>query len=349
MARSGVTYHDVVKAAEAIKTQDQEPTVDRVREHLGTGSKSTIAPLLKRWRTNHGHNADTGGLSNDLVAAVKSLHERLQQEADHRIEQAHQEFKATSDELRKELDKVNNTNTQLTVREQSLEKQIEQLTEEKNRQSRSLEDMRVAFAKVESQRDETLALTTDLKETVTELKQENKDIREHFEHYQQRTAEDRQQERDQFRSANQQLQDQIQGLQGQLVQAESRTSELFGIKEQLQRSVAELEQANVTLNSELGRKTEDLKNLKRNLEEAVKQNQESQEKNEQLAEQITALTHQKAEADKEVAVLSQALATVKSELKNTQDKVEFLNDENRVILQEKAVIQGRFKQLQDSL
>ena len=46
MARAGVTYHDVAKAAEAIKTQGQEPTVDRVREHMGTGSKSTIAPLL---------------------------------------------------------------------------------------------------------------------------------------------------------------------------------------------------------------------------------------------------------------------------------------------------------------
>ena len=46
MARAGVTYHDVAKAAEAIKSQRQEPTVDRVREHLGTGSKSTIAPLL---------------------------------------------------------------------------------------------------------------------------------------------------------------------------------------------------------------------------------------------------------------------------------------------------------------
>lgn len=40
MARAGVTYHDIVKAAEAISTHGQEPTVDRVREHLGTGSKA---------------------------------------------------------------------------------------------------------------------------------------------------------------------------------------------------------------------------------------------------------------------------------------------------------------------
>jgi len=92
MARAGVTYHDIAKAAEAIKTQGQEPTVDRVREHLGTGSKSTIAPLLKRWRSDNGEAADVSGLPNDLVEVVKSLHERVQQMADHRIEQARQEF-----------------------------------------------------------------------------------------------------------------------------------------------------------------------------------------------------------------------------------------------------------------
>lgn|GEM_PF-6641372 len=40
MARAGVTYHDVAKAAEVIKNQRQEPTMDRVREQLGTGSKA---------------------------------------------------------------------------------------------------------------------------------------------------------------------------------------------------------------------------------------------------------------------------------------------------------------------
>jgi chromosome segregation ATPase len=349
MARAGVTYHDVVKAAEAIKTQGLEPTVDRVREHLGTGSKSTIAPLLKRWRSDNGAVADIGGLPNDLVAAVKSLHERLQQEADHRIEQARQEFKETNDELRKELASASNTISQYTTRQKDLEKQVEQLNEEKNLQSQSVEDLRVALAKMETKRDEAIARATDLKEAVTELKQENKDIRDHFEHYQQRTAEDRQQERDQFRITNQQLQDQIQDLRGQLDQAESRASELVDIKEQLQRSVGELEQANTTLNNELGRKTEEIRSLKSDLDEAVKQNQESQNINGQLAKQITALTSQKAEIDKDIAVLSQALESAKSELKIAQDKVAFLNDENKVILQEKAVIQGQYKQLQKSL
>ena len=65
-------------------------------------------------------------------------------------------------------------------------------------------------------------------------------------------------------------------------------------------------------------------------------------------------THQpeqqmEADADKQVAVLSQALEVTKTDLKASQNRAEVLSDENKLILQEKAVIQGQFKQLQESL
>lgn len=349
MARAGVTYHDVAKAAEAIKSQRQEPTVDRVREHLGTGSKSTIAPLLKRWRSDNGEAVDTGGLPNDLIEVVKSLHERVQQMADHRIEQARQEFEGFNQELRKELTDAKNTIVQLTARQQDLDSQIERQNKEKGEAEKSLEDARVSLVKAESQRDEAIARTTELKGSVAELKQENKDIREHFEHYQQRTAEDRQQEREQFRTITQGLKDQIRDLQHRLTQAESKASELSEANAQLHSNAGKLEQANVTLNRELNGKIEDIQDLKRDLEDAVTKYRDFQHKNEQLVENMAVITTQKVDVDKQVAVLSQALETAKAERKASQDKIAFLTDENKVILQEKALIQGQFKQLQDSL
>lgn len=349
MARAGVTYHDVAKAAEAIKNLRQEPTVDRVREHLGTGSKSTIAPLLKRWRSDNGEAADIGGLPNDLIEVVKSLHERVQQMADHRIEQARQEFEGFNQELRKELTDAKNTIVQLTARQQDLDSQIERQNKEKGEAEKSLEDARISLVKAESQRDEAITRTTELKGSVAELKQENKDIREHFEHYQQRTAEDRQQEREQFRAVTQGLKDQVRDLQHRLTQAESKASELFEGNAQLQSNAGKLEQANVTLNRELNGKIEDIQDLKRELEDALTKYRDFQHKNEQLAENVAVMTTQKADVSKELAVLSQALETTKAELKTCQDKITFLTDENKVILQEKAVIQGQFKQLQGSL
>lgn len=349
MARAGVTYYDVAKAAETIKAGGREPTVDRVREQLGTGSRSTIAPLLKRWRSDNDGDAEVSGLPHDLVDVVKSLHERVQQMADQRIEQARLEFEALNDERHKRLTEANTTIVQLTAHQQDMEVQIELLNNEKRHQSQSLEDTRINLAKTESQRDEAVARSSELKETVTELKQENRDIRDHFEHYQQRTAEDRQQERDQFRATNQQLHDQVHNLQGRLTQAESRKSELLDANAKLQRAVDELEQANASLTSEVSRKIEDIQSLTRNAEEALKGMREYQHKNDQLTEKVAVITGMKAEAEKNVAVLSQALEDTNTRLKASQDKVEFLSDENKVILQEKAVIQGQFKQLQSSL
>lgn len=349
MARAGVTYYDVAKAAETIKAGGQEPTVDRVREQLGTGSRSTIAPLLKRWRSDNDGDAEVSGLPHDLVDVVKSLHERMQQMADQRIEQIRQEFDALNDERHKRLTEANTTIVQLTARQQDMGAQLELLNEEKRQQSRSLEDIRVALAKVESQRDEAIARSTELKETVTELKQENRDIRDHFEHYQQRTAEDRQQERDQFRAANQQLSAQVQHLREQLTQAESRGSGLFDANAKLQRSVDQLEKANAILTSEVSQKIENIQSLTRDAEEALIRNREYQHKHEQLTEKVAVITGMKAEAEKNVAVLSQALEDANTRLKASQDKVELLTEESKVILQEKAVIQGQFKQLQSSL
>lgn len=349
MARAGVTYHDIAKAAEAIKSQRQEPTVDRVREHLGTGSKSTIAPLLKRWRSDNGETADIGGLPNDLVEVVKSLHERVQQMADHRIEQARQEFKELNEELRKKLNDADNTVAQLNARQKDLEMQIGQLTDEVVQKTQALEDARIKLTKAELQRDEAVTRTTELKANVTELKQENRDIRDHFEHYQQRTAEDRQQEREQFRTTNQQMQDQLRELRGHLAQTEIRISEQTETNRRQQQITEELERISTGLSRELSEKAKTIEKLDNELEVALSKSLEHQQQKDKLAEQLAAIELQKADADKEVALLSQSLETTKATLKSTQDKVMLLTDENKVILQEKAVIQGQFKQLQSSL
>lgn len=349
MARAGVTYHDVAKAAATIKTQGQEPTVDRVREHLGTGSKSTIAPLLKRWRSENGDVADLGGLPNDLVEALKSLHERTQHIADDRVEQAKQAFKTAKDELESDLAKAHNTIAQFTARQQDLERQAARLNEETNRQRKSLEEAQANLAKTEAQRDDAIIRVAEIKVTVNELKQENRDIRDHFEHYQQRTADERQQEREQHRTTTQMLQDQGQELKRQLTQAETTASKLLDTNSQLQNRVNELEESNAALNNEVSRQTESIRSLNRELDAAVTKIREYQDKQDQSAEQLSILALHNTAADKEVALLSQALDASKTELKVSRDKIVFLADENKVLLQEKAVIQGQFKQLQESL
>tara|TARA_R110000737_G_scaffold156176_1_gene184945 strand:- start:515 stop:868 length:354 start_codon:yes stop_codon:yes gene_type:complete len=99
----------------------------------------------------------------------------------------------------------------------------------------------------------------------------------------------------------------------------------------------------------LDRQVVDIQNLEHQLNDASVKSREQQHKSEQLVDNIAALTSQKADVDKQVAVLSQALEATKTDMIAAQNRVGVLFDENKMILQEKAVIQGQFKQLQESL
>ena len=50
MARSGIRYEDVKEAAETLLGRGLNPTIQRVREVLGTGSNTTISEHLKQWQ-----------------------------------------------------------------------------------------------------------------------------------------------------------------------------------------------------------------------------------------------------------------------------------------------------------
>jgi chromosome segregation ATPase len=81
MARLGIGYEHVSKAALELARAGQAVTVDNVRLRLGgTGSKSTIAPLLKRWKTeNIGGTDGHPSLPLDLARSVQRLYEEVEQ------------------------------------------------------------------------------------------------------------------------------------------------------------------------------------------------------------------------------------------------------------------------------
>src|SRR5580658_6888142 len=83
MGRAGVTLQEVEKAALQLQGRGKNPSVDAVREVIGTGSKSTIAQHLRDWKAQQSYSS--GKLPQDLLALVTGLWERLNLQADQRI------------------------------------------------------------------------------------------------------------------------------------------------------------------------------------------------------------------------------------------------------------------------
>lgn len=324
MSRSGVTYIDVTKAAGAIKRCGQEPTVDRVREHLGTGSKSTISPLLKRWRSDNARTLDENELPNDLVEAVKSLHERMEKIADHKIEQAQAEFESRAEVLCQELEEAHNTAAQLNIRQKDLERQLQASKEKEQSLIMSLEEMTLAAAKSGFQKDEMLLRVAELKVSI----------------------EGRQQECDQFRSTNHQQQIQIQRLTIELSKAEELISEQINELAHSQEIIDKKASKNYLLQEQLTSKQMGLEALDIKYQAAIEKNQELSNKTETQEEKVLSLASLCSSKEKENELLKNSMEKAETELRETKDRMSLLADENKIILQEKAVIQGRFKQLE---
>ncbi len=58
MARSGIQYSDVQHAIDTLLARGDTPSVQRIREVLGTGSFTTISEHFRLWRTEREQNRD---------------------------------------------------------------------------------------------------------------------------------------------------------------------------------------------------------------------------------------------------------------------------------------------------
>mgnify|MGYP000409455690 CR=1 FL=1 len=342
MARAGVNYIHIAKAAEAIKESGLEPTVDRVREQLGTGSKSTIAPLLKQWKAQNEASGDVSGLPSDLVEVVKSLYDRVQQEAESKIEVVSSGFNETIGELREELTNVEQNNLKLSDQNNKLITSNKVANEE-------LETLHSQLMKHELEKANNASSIVDLKSGIKEAKEESRAAREGLEHYQARVAEERQSLNQQQQQLTQQFQEQARQLSTQLSEVNAKSHSQQQLLNEKEGELHAISSEKQQLENVLANKSETIDDLRDKVASAIKNYEQSSLNYEKLQKDHGKVIVDKLSALKEVELLNENLDNKQSELIALQDKLSVLDDNYRLVIQEKAVIEGQFKQLQQSL
>ncbi|BCE01906.1 DNA-binding protein [Marinicellulosiphila megalodicopiae] len=202
MARIGVNYVDVSTAAKQIQDSNEEPTVDRVRALLGTGSKSTIGPLLKKWKSQKDEKSSIlsgESLDDEIILAAKQLSSRINALADERIMQSQAEVQSIKENCSKQIADAQLEINDLTVKNTQLKTETAKLEADNAHLNSELTINNLTNTKLALTVDQKTQEIEQLKNEIIELKQEKRDVREHFEHFQEQTALDRNQEREQFR------------------------------------------------------------------------------------------------------------------------------------------------------
>ncbi|WP_235042297.1 DNA-binding protein [Vreelandella profundi] len=101
MARNGIQYSDVQQAIDVLLTRGDNPSVQRIRDVLGTGSFTTISEHFRLWRSEREQNRDVPppkGVPEAVVTAASQLWKEAQEAANqalvHYREEANRQVEA---------------------------------------------------------------------------------------------------------------------------------------------------------------------------------------------------------------------------------------------------------------
>lgn len=249
MARAGVLYSQVASVATQLADQGVNATVDNVREALGnTGSKSTIGPLLKRWKNEQEQRTSPtqAGLPTDLVTTVKNLYEQLQHDATKKVDVAFAELALAKESFNEQLNVARDAATTFKTERDALN---EALVRERN----ALEKLGVAHHGLQiveaRMQTEVTSLTQRVQDHRTEidnLQRQLHQARTQFEHYQESIVEQRMKEQLQFEQGKATLEAEIAEMRRHLAtkdmmvtRQDQRIAQLELIDEELQSSKSE--------------------------------------------------------------------------------------------------------------
>ena len=326
MGRPGIDYLDVAQAASAIQAKGDNPTIDSVRAWLGSGSKGTIAPLLKQWRHEQApflKNQETS-LPPDLLCVTHGLWEGLKAKSEQLINDE-------KDRHSRQLERTEANNRDLTQRLQSSEQKNKILLEDftaLQQQHRSLCDENQALKqRVEflmGKNGELQQRTEDHASTISQLNEQAKFSYESLEHFRNSVQQQREQDRLEWEKQRSHWLQQEQASQQNISQLSMENHMLSEQLDQALRDKNVLIQEKQTLEQKVAQTQVEYLKAKEEYEHLLVSNSNLANERDELAGKLTQSTNelnrveqQKHEVQTQLSqydTLNQTLQTIKNQL-----------------------------------
>lgn len=347
MARIGITYTEVEQAASLLAADGKNPTVDAVRAALGgTGSKSTLAPMLKRWKSAHREQAQQAGLPAELLDVVKGLHTHLQQEAYVQVQAAQTAATAVVAACRQQLEDANAATADLTGKRDVLERDLALEKARREQLEASNHALQLACATAEAKSAGLMQRLTDRQIEVENVNRQLGQSRTQFEHYQEAVATQRATERQEAQQRCNQLEQDLgmlrrnlAELQKTLAQRETQLEQVSAHNHTLEKDLSVLQQTHHAVLAECQQLNQEI----------ATQSVICSELRVQLKTVSQTCTEAITEAHSELAVLHHQAPQLQARLLILGNSAEALQQENQLLMQDKARLEGRLEQLSQTL
>lgn len=176
MARTGITFEDVQRAVDSLLQRQETPSVQKVREILGTGSYTTISDHLREWRARREERRDVPppqGMPVELQQLAEELWRQAQQAASqnlsHYREEADRQVEAAQERVAEALRRAEDAEQResaLAAHLSSTEQRLQQCSAEGAR-------MEAAAQNLEQQAEKERKRAAQLEGQLSRLQQDN--------------------------------------------------------------------------------------------------------------------------------------------------------------------------------
>lgn len=344
MARPGVTYLDIAKAATSLVEQGHYPSIEAVRHTLGTGSNGTISRYLKSWREKQGNRLEAEqGLPETLLVTVKGLYDGIKEHATQRMASVEEEAQQRLAEMEKHLADTKRVHEQLLKEHQSLEAQFNlEQTQVKKLQLEIVQREQI-IENTDAENRLLQARLTDKIEEVTRLSVQVLQAQTNFEHY--------------TESARSQRQEERQRLETQLKTLEVKGQDDQTLLAQQQQTIAAQEKEFALLQAEKNQREENLCNTQQALQtlrvefETLKNKHmqlQSQQhfavtQHEKVLEELNQLGSRYQDLQNHFAVNAERLRLTETARQKAEDELVLLRDQLLFLTHEKAQLQAQLE------
>lgn len=340
MARSGVLYVHVAQAAAQLVAAGHNPTIDGIRAALGgTGSKSTIAPLLKRWKAAHpGTLAQAElGLPAELVLAVKGVYEKVQLEAALQLQNVVEAHQAETAALQEQLQQAFiEHDALLSVQEQQAQALAAATTHSQGLVD-TVQRQEIVLAGLDSEKLGLGQRLADRAAEVAVLTQQLQQARVQFEHYQESVAQQRADERQNAEQRQQRQEHELAELRQRLLLQHTNLGEL-------QAQERHLKQDNERLQSTLLMTQELFTQSRSAHEQVVLQLTELKQMHQALEQRHGHSERCLAEAQTNLAVSERERALLAERLTQAETQLTELTTDKQLLLQDNAVLSSQLSE-----
>ena len=350
MGRIGITYHEVAKAISTLQGLQKNPTVDHIREVLGTGSKSTIARFLREWKSKNGlQNDDDGMLPSDLLNVVKGLWDALQEKADNQSAENIKEYDEKIAQLQLQLSQYRQSQSESAAKIHTLEEQNHRKTEEINALKQELNAEQHEKIKI-TERAANLESNKGLAQAETErLHQLLKHAQDNLEHYQTATQQLRQEQALQIEKQRSEYEQKISQLQKQIESIFAEKTNYQAQCVQLNKTHEQLEIDHKALVLQYNEMQQEHSILKATDEKMQKDYEQLVTTHHQQSQNLEGKHHTVIELQIKLKTADEKITALENELSKANDKVNALRHDHQFTAQEKANLEGQLKQFQGVL